>query len=62
MYGFLAGSFYPQAGKFKANSGGRSTVGHEVLEIVLTLFVKGHLVDPLQDAAYQSLRQFKCIG
>ena len=28
-------------------------------EIVLTLFAKGHLVDPLQNAAYQSLRQLR---
>ena len=28
-------------------------------EIVLTLFVKGHLVDPSQDALYQCLRQLR---
>ena len=28
-------------------------------EIVLTLFVKGHLVDPLQNASYQCLRQLR---
>ena len=28
-------------------------------EIVLTLFAKGHLVDPLPNAAYQSLRQLR---
>ena len=26
---------------------------------MLTLFVKGHLVDPLQNAAYQSLKQLR---
>ena len=31
-------------------------------EIVLTLFAKGHLVDPLQNAAYQSLRQLRRIA
>ena len=28
-------------------------------EMVLTLFAKGHFVDPLQNAAYQSLRQLR---
>ena len=28
-------------------------------EIVLTLFTEGHLVDPLQNAAYRSLRQLR---
>ena len=28
-------------------------------EIVLTLFVKGHLVDPSQNASYQCLRQLR---
>ena len=28
-------------------------------ETVLTLFVKGHLVDPSQTASYQSLRQLR---
>ena len=28
-------------------------------EIVLTLFAKGHIVDPLQNAAYQSLRHLR---
>ena len=28
-------------------------------EMVLTLFTKGHLVDPMQDEAYQSLRQLR---
>ena len=57
----------PQTDKFAANSGGRSTVEHEkrrsrCREIVLTLFVTGHLVDPLQNAAYQSLKTVETHG
>ena len=63
MYGFSAGGFTP-----RLVSSLRTTVvaalwgtkrRSRCREIVLTLFVKGHLVDPLQNAAYQSLRQLR---
>ena len=46
---------------FIANSGGRGGTKRRrrCREIVLTLFVKGHLVDSLQNAAHPSLRQLR---
>ena len=61
MHGFSAGGFTP-----RLVSSLRTTVVAALCgtkrrsrcrEIVLTLFVRGHLVDALQNAAYQSLRQ-----
>ena len=65
MYGFSAGGFTP-----RVVSSLRITVvaalwgtkrRSRCREIVLTLFVKGHLVDPLQNAACQCLRLLRRI-
>ena len=63
MYGFPAGGFSLRlvsslrtavvAALWSTTRRGRCR------EIVLTLFVKGHLVDPSQNASYQSLRQLR---
>ena len=63
MYGFLAGGF-----SLRLVSSLRTAVvaalwgtkrRSRCREIVLTLFVKGHFVDPSQNASYQCLRQLR---
>ena len=59
MCGFSAGGFAPRLVSSLRTAVVAALWGTKrrsrCREIVLTLFVKGHLVDPLQNAAYQSL-------
>ena len=38
-----------------------STKRRRCREVVLTFFVKGYIVDPMQNGAFQSLRQLRCM-
>ena len=63
MYGFSAGGFTPRLVSSLRTAVVAAPWGNKrrsrCREIVLTPFVKGHLVDPLQNAAYQSLRHLR---
>ena len=63
MYGFTAGGFASKLVSSLRTAVVAALWGTKrrsrCREIVLTLFVKGHLVDPLQNASYQCLRQLR---
>ena len=63
MYGFLAGGFASKLVNSLRTAVVTALWGTKrrsrCREIVLTLFVKGHLVDPVQNASYQCLRQLR---
>ena len=63
MYGFPAGGFASKLVNSLRTAVVTALWGTKrrsrCREIVLTLFVKGHLVDPLQNASYQCLRQLR---
>ena len=63
MYGFSAGGFTPRLVSSLRTAVVAALWGtkrrSKCREIVLTLFVKGHLVDPSQNASYQCQRQLR---
>ena len=66
MYGFSAGGFQASLINSLRVAVTNALWGHKrrgrCREIVMTLFAKGHLVDPMQVAGYQCLRQLRRLA